>query len=37
MNLQESIRRILKEEMEPGIFIEFIERMLEHFKKKDCI
>ena len=36
-NLQESIRRILKEEMEPGIFIEFIERMLEHFKKKDCI
>jgi hypothetical protein len=37
MNLQESIRRILKEEMEPGIFIEVIERMLEHFKKKDCI
>ena len=37
MNLQESIRRILKEEIEPGIFIGYIERMLEHFKKKDCI
>ena len=37
MNLQKSIRRILREETEPGIFVEFIKRILQHLKEKDCL
>jgi len=37
MNLQESIRRILREETEPGIFVELMESILQHLKEEDCI
>jgi len=37
MNLQKSIRRILREETEPSIFVEFIKRILQHLKEKDCL
>ena len=37
MNLQESIRIILREETEPGIFVELMESILQHLKEEDCI
>ena len=37
MNLQQSIRRILKEETESGKYTKAIQGILEYFKNEDCV
>jgi hypothetical protein len=37
MNLQENIRRILREETKPGKYISILEDLTEGFKTEDCV
>ena len=37
MNIQESIRRILREETKPGKYISALEDLTEDFKNEDCV
>ena len=37
MNIEESIRRILREETESGKYTKAIQGILEYFKSEDCV